>query len=535
MSDLSKNTILYMPDTDHINGVIQVIHGMAEYQGRYRHFAQFLNANGYAVITSDLRGHGNHIARDVELGYFGDNAISRLIGEIHDITAYARTTFPKKPYILFGHGIGALLACIYAKKYDNFIDGLLLSGMPADRRSRIAGSLLVLLFTLMKGEYHRSSLIHSLIMGNYYHAFSKEGSQFAWLSEDSDKVEKYENNPKCGYIYTLNGYKTILDLMDRTYTSGSWIRKNPELPVRLFWGESDSCISGKNDAENVLRLFIENGYEDVDQILFPGQRHELFQDAGSPEVFEEALKQIHLIAEMKGQEIQIPAHRSKHIILEDFVDPEVDRPLIKDDKISLDELISAHSSQEGEDAASTRPKVEMIDFEEIEQMLNETIVTEDPVPSAGSLFHTIPTPADPLTRMPEPSVPEEPEESGTIVMPAHEPGLKPELEPASDSAPEPASDSAPEPAAEVSQAVSANPALDTVLSNLSSEAFQRSAADSPKIPNVFGAGDSRNRSDHTLSAKEALASDGLAAFPNGRRPLDDFDGFKIDPNIMDGL
>ena len=47
-------------DTAEPKAVVKVIHGMEEHQGRYRPFAEFLQADGFAVVTADLRGHGKN-------------------------------------------------------------------------------------------------------------------------------------------------------------------------------------------------------------------------------------------------------------------------------------------------------------------------------------------------------------------------------------------------------------------------------------------------------------------------------------------
>ena len=39
--------------------LVQIIHGSVEHKERYFNFASFLNKNGYAVILSDNRGHGD--------------------------------------------------------------------------------------------------------------------------------------------------------------------------------------------------------------------------------------------------------------------------------------------------------------------------------------------------------------------------------------------------------------------------------------------------------------------------------------------
>ena len=44
------------PDGQKPKGVIQVIHGMCEYFGRYKEFCDFMTAHGYAVAGDDHLG-----------------------------------------------------------------------------------------------------------------------------------------------------------------------------------------------------------------------------------------------------------------------------------------------------------------------------------------------------------------------------------------------------------------------------------------------------------------------------------------------
>ena len=67
----------------------------------------------------------------------------------------------------------------------------------------------------------------------------------------------------------------------------------------------------------------------------------------------------------------------------------MDKPLVKDEKLDLDELISAHKPENEDADPQARPKVEMIDFADIEAMINETRfmnaikATSDPEPAAA--------------------------------------------------------------------------------------------------------------------------------------------------------
>ncbi|MCF0229605.1 MAG: alpha/beta hydrolase, partial [Parasporobacterium sp.] len=240
MPELSKNSILYTPD-DHKKalGVIQILHDFGEHQNRYKNIAQTLTENGYAVITSDIRGHGNNISRNAELGFMGDNAPSGIIGDIHENRTYARNIFPDIPFLIIAQGAGCLIATAYFKKYDNCVDGMFLLGMPADRKSRYILKYVIMLLSALKGEYFRSSFISGLIYGSLSDKFPQEKDPFAWISSDHKEVEAYQNDSRCGFIPTLNSFSALLDFFNMVYGKSSWIHKKTKCPIRLFAGDDD--------------------------------------------------------------------------------------------------------------------------------------------------------------------------------------------------------------------------------------------------------------------------------------------------------
>lgn len=303
MRQLPENAILYEPhEKENIKGCVQIVHGMCEHQLRYKELAAFLNNNGYAAATSDLRGHGNNISVENELGYFGENAPAELVGDIHEISACLKERYPDKPYFLLAHSMGTLISTNYFRKYDNFVDGLFLSGMPGNNPAAGFGKKLIRIISIFKGDYHRSSLINSMVMGPFAKPFLKEGSECAWISKDRENVKRYEEDPKCGFTFTLNGFDTLMDLLKGTY-SGSWVKKNPDVPIRLMSGADDPCMGNRKNFMKSVSLFKDAGYSDVDYILFEGQRHEIFNDTKKEDAMEYLLKQLDYAAKKKTNDI----------------------------------------------------------------------------------------------------------------------------------------------------------------------------------------------------------------------------------------
>ena len=300
MRQIPKNAILYEPfETEKIKGCVQIVHGMCEHQLRYKELAAYLNENGYAVLTSDLRGHGENITLESDLGYFGENALNLLVGDVHELTTFLKSRYTDVSYFLLGHSMGTLICTNYFRRYDNFIDGLFLSGMPGNNSASSIAKLLIKIIRSFKGDYYRSSLLNSLVNGSFSKKFKKEGSDFAWISKDRENIRNYEKDPKCGFVFTLNGFDTLMDLLQGTY-SGSWNRKNPGVPIRLMSGEDDPCMGSKSNFMKSVKLFKNAGYSDVDYILYPGQRHEIFNDTEKETAMKYLVSQLDEAAEKKA-------------------------------------------------------------------------------------------------------------------------------------------------------------------------------------------------------------------------------------------
>ena len=292
MGKLPERATLYKPaEGKEIAGCIQIIHGMAEHQKRYAPLAQYLADNGYVVVTSDLRGHGDNIASEKELGYFGDNGVNGLMADTKEIFDYLKEEYPEKKKILLGHSMGTLISTTYFKQHDAELDAMILSGMPGNNNAKKIAKTLIGFIAAFKGWYHRSSLINNLCNGAFAKPFADEGSPFAWLSVDKDNVAAYEADPKCGYVFTLNGFNTLMDLMIAAYDA-PFDKANPGIPVRLISGGDDPCRVNDDTFQQSVKMFLNAGYNNTTYKLYQGQRHEIFNDTEHETVFAELLESL---------------------------------------------------------------------------------------------------------------------------------------------------------------------------------------------------------------------------------------------------
>lgn len=89
----------------HPYGAIALVHGAAEHSGRYEDFAKDCNEAGYAVMATDLPGHGRSEGRRGHVHSFTD-----YIDTVNDTFTKLAAVYPTMPTILIGHSMGGLTA-----------------------------------------------------------------------------------------------------------------------------------------------------------------------------------------------------------------------------------------------------------------------------------------------------------------------------------------------------------------------------------------------------------------------------------------
>ena len=97
----------WSPDDDKVKAVLQIHHGMAEHQGRYRDFIEYLVGQGYAVFMHDMANHGKSNQNFSETGYFGlKDGWKNLVRDLNTNFEKAKSAYPDKKIIVMGHSMG---------------------------------------------------------------------------------------------------------------------------------------------------------------------------------------------------------------------------------------------------------------------------------------------------------------------------------------------------------------------------------------------------------------------------------------------
>ena len=268
--------------------VIKVIHGMQEYQGRYRMFAEYLQVAGYTVVTADLRGHGpnapalSHIAdRDGHL---------RLLEDEEVIQEEIRRRWMGTPLILFTHSMGTILARVFLQKHSREFEKVILSSYPNPNSAAGAASVLTDVLALFKGAKGYSKLVDGMVTEPFSKAVPDAKTPRDWLSVDEENVRKYNEDPLCGVRFTLGSYITLFRLLQLMDKPERYENVRKDLPILMISGADDPCTGGEKGRAGSVDRLERAGFENLTVITIDGMRHEILNEAKKEDVYRTILE-----------------------------------------------------------------------------------------------------------------------------------------------------------------------------------------------------------------------------------------------------
>jgi alpha-beta hydrolase superfamily lysophospholipase len=259
--------------------VVMVAHGMAEHSQRYDRVAKALLAQGFEVYALDLRGHGRTAQSGVQ-GHFADHdGWQKVVNDLHTLNQHIRQRHPQTPVILLGHSMGSYIGQAYLVQHSAEVQGAILSGsnyQPATLY-KVAG-LIARFERFRQGPTGRSALLEFLSFGSFNKAFKPARTDFDWLSRDPAEVDRYINDPLCGFRCTNQLWIDLLGGLVEITDPRNLALIAKALPILVVGGARDPVSDGKrlNDLAQALRL---SGSTAVELKIYPDARHELLNES----------------------------------------------------------------------------------------------------------------------------------------------------------------------------------------------------------------------------------------------------------------
>ena len=287
--EVDVRSMEYIPD-DRIIGILQIAHGMVEFIDRYENFAEFLCRNGILVTGNDHIGHGGSVNSKDDWGYFGDNGNQVVLDDMHQLTLLTKKDYPDTPYFLLGHSMGSFYARQYLGTYGDELDGAIIMGTGMEPLPVLkSGMFLCRLIAFFKGWRHRSAFVNNIAFGSYNKKFEPARTRADWLTKDEKIVDWYLNEPRCTFMFTLNGYYNMFKGISRLYDKDLINAVPKDLPVLFVSGANDPVGGFGAEVEKSMKTLTDAGMRNVSMHLYANDRHEILNETDREQVYEDLL------------------------------------------------------------------------------------------------------------------------------------------------------------------------------------------------------------------------------------------------------
>ncbi len=247
--------------------IVQIAHGMGEHAARYRRLASSLTDVGYVVYANDHRGHGRTAGGDEHLGDLGPGGWSGLVADLGELSTVARAENPDIPLVLIGHSMGSFALQAYLLDHSDALDAAVLSGTTAI--DVVAAGI---------------DPTKEIDLSAFNAAFEPARTEYDWLSRDPDEVDKYVADPWCGFGLDPAGAAGMIADAAATGDPQRLGAIRSSLPIYLMSGDADPLAGGGQLIELAAGRYRDAGVADVTVALYPGARHEVFNETNRDEI-----------------------------------------------------------------------------------------------------------------------------------------------------------------------------------------------------------------------------------------------------------
>lgn len=272
---------------DKPRGVVQLIHGMAEHGKRYEDFALYLNKQGYIVYADDHRGHGRTAESIKRIGKMKSSDFMRIVQDEIELSEMVKQKY-KLPLYIIGHSFGSFITQRYIIERSDLPEKVVLVG--SGSASKIESTVMAWLSSLMilfKGEEHCSPFIEKCVLGSFNQRIPDAKTPYDWICENETVREQYGQDPFCGASFSSGYYKGLAINFKKMYTSKRLSKIKSALPILVVTGSEDPVGEYGKAVERLVQLYKKNGLSNVRTQTYQGMRHEILNETGKVEVYQD--------------------------------------------------------------------------------------------------------------------------------------------------------------------------------------------------------------------------------------------------------
>lgn len=260
--------------------IVQIIHGMQEYALRYEEFATYLAERGIIVVADDHLGHGRSVTKGNPYGYMCEqDPATVMVRDEHRLKKLTQEKYPGVPYLIIGHSMGSYILRNYLTRYGTGIDGAVIMGTGFESIAKMNfGLFLARIISAVKGSKYPSKLLQKIGFSVYLKRIENPRTKFDWLTRDEKIVDAFAADSRCNFIFTVNGFSTLMELVKRAQNVKKMGEIPKKLPLLIVSGAEDPVGSWGVGPKKLYDLYLNLDLTKTQLKLYNGSRHEILNE-----------------------------------------------------------------------------------------------------------------------------------------------------------------------------------------------------------------------------------------------------------------
>lgn len=269
--------------------VVQLLHGMVEHSRRYAELAEYLIAQGFAVVIHDHRGHGETSTDEGLPGFFGaSDGWSVVLADVHAVREWVDGEYPGVPHFILGHSMGSLLLRDYLSRHGKGLTGAIVVGTAIWPTGKGDAGLKLAEVLARVAPKSRGSLLNAAMFAGFNDGLEGR-TDFDWLSRDRAVVDAYVADPQCGFVPTNVFFRDLMVGTRRANSLVAYQNCPADLPLLIISGAEDP-VGGSGAVAEVVGKYRNAGKERLRFAVYEGARHEILNEINRDEVFADVVR-----------------------------------------------------------------------------------------------------------------------------------------------------------------------------------------------------------------------------------------------------